>query len=210
MRMVAYPHISTYDIFVHESSGQRFVIREVTTVAEIRGIPLVLMAEFRLAPITDMVYNIPIVPPTPPYSEGEPEPVAVDTDEFLGLPPAPPVPAAPVAPPDVPTPPVVLTEVHIPVAPKHAIWWDGQDANNWFLGATIGEEETALYGTTEQKMNPYFIPGYNWQPIKADPVNILHLTNTSNGFIITCSEPGAAGTYLRAGTYCGMFVYLQQ
>lgn len=60
-RGVAYPHLETSDVFVRQDNGDRFIIQNVKTVAEIGGIPLIYMLELRLAPVTDMIYEIPLV-----------------------------------------------------------------------------------------------------------------------------------------------------
>lgn len=60
-RGVAYPHLETLDVFVRRDNGDRFIIQNVKTVAEIGGIPLIYMLELRLAPVTDIIYEVPLV-----------------------------------------------------------------------------------------------------------------------------------------------------
>lgn len=62
MRMLAYPHLSTNDIFVHEESGRRYYIRPVNIAAEIKGVPIVYVVTLKLAPFTDVAYEVPKVP----------------------------------------------------------------------------------------------------------------------------------------------------
>jgi len=59
-RGVAYPHIETRDVFVRRDNGERYVVQNVKTLVEVGGIPLIYMLELRLAPVTDMIYEIPL------------------------------------------------------------------------------------------------------------------------------------------------------
>jgi hypothetical protein len=59
-RCVAFPRISTYDIWVHTSANLRFVIREVASVAEMRSIPLIYKVQIRPLPVSDIVYQVPM------------------------------------------------------------------------------------------------------------------------------------------------------
>jgi hypothetical protein len=59
-RCVAFPRISTYDIWVHTSANLRFVIRGVASVAEIRSVPLIYNTQIRPLPVSDIVYQVPM------------------------------------------------------------------------------------------------------------------------------------------------------
>ena len=59
-RCVAFPRISTYDIWVHTSANLRFVIRGVASVAEVRSIPLIYSTQIRPLPVSDIVYQVPM------------------------------------------------------------------------------------------------------------------------------------------------------
>lgn len=63
-RCVLYPQIDTRDIWVQAATDERYVIDSYQVVAEIRGLPLVAMAQLRLAPATDIVYSIPLEGPS--------------------------------------------------------------------------------------------------------------------------------------------------
>lgn len=210
MRMNAYPHIATYDIFVDQSSGRRFVVRPVSLLAEIKGIPLIYSAEFRLASFTDIVYNVPIEPPAPPpYVEETPAPVLIDTDEFLEFPEKPPeVPIEVVVPePTPPEPEPASPEIEIEAAPLNAIWAEGPV---WYVGQTIGQEGSAWYRTNNGIPNPYLLPDFAWDTVMAGAGTTITITRIANGFTVVSTQSGLSGTYLQAGTYEGMFVYLQQ
>ena len=60
-RAVAYPFIDTKDVFVRGDNGERFIIRSIANLAELGGIPLVVAPELRLAPTTDIIYQVPLV-----------------------------------------------------------------------------------------------------------------------------------------------------
>lgn len=56
-RGVAYPHIDSGDIYVRTDTGERFVVQTISTVAEYGGVPLIIQAELKLAPVTDILYT---------------------------------------------------------------------------------------------------------------------------------------------------------
>jgi hypothetical protein len=58
-RAVAYPYVDKYDIYWRRDTGERFIIHTVESLAEVGGIPVVVGLELRLAPVTDVVYNVP-------------------------------------------------------------------------------------------------------------------------------------------------------
>jgi hypothetical protein len=59
-RSVAYPYVDTNDIFVAKDKGDRFYVNRIQTGAEIGNIPLVVILELRLAPVTDIIYTVPL------------------------------------------------------------------------------------------------------------------------------------------------------
>jgi hypothetical protein len=60
-RCIAFPRIATYDLWVHGSSYQRYVIRAYKVGAEIRGVPLIYApVAVHLLPATDISYKVPI------------------------------------------------------------------------------------------------------------------------------------------------------
>jgi hypothetical protein len=80
-RCVLYPKIDTRDIWVEAASDARYIIDSYTVVAQMKGLPLVAVAELRLAPATDVVYAVPI-DGTPPLVEA---PAVVPCDVHKGL-----------------------------------------------------------------------------------------------------------------------------
>jgi hypothetical protein len=59
-RAVAYPYVETRDIYHRRDNGERYIVNSVTTVAEIGGIPIIQSLELRLAPVTDIIYKVPL------------------------------------------------------------------------------------------------------------------------------------------------------
>lgn len=59
-RAVAYPYLDTRDVYVRRDNGERYIIGKIKSLAELGGIPLVVSTELLLAPVTDIVYNIPL------------------------------------------------------------------------------------------------------------------------------------------------------
>jgi len=208
MRALAYPNFESYDIFVDEQTGERFVIREVSNVANIKGIPLVNVCEFRLAPYTDIVYEVPIVPPE--YTEPEAQVITtvVQPEGVIEIPETAPDPLDDPAPEPTSEPeePQIETELHVPTEPYYGVWWEAE-SQEWYIGTTIGDETSALYRTNDAQSNPFFLDAYEWTAIGGGPGFVLTLE--TNGFTIT-GDPAVAGSYLRSGTYDNAYAYLQQ
>lgn len=59
-RAVSYPFMDTGDIFVRLDNGERYVLQKIDVIAEIGGIPIIVSPELRLAPVTDVVYDVPL------------------------------------------------------------------------------------------------------------------------------------------------------
>lgn len=59
-RALAYPYVERDDVFVRVDSGERFIVERVTSIAEVGGIPLVVLLDLRLSAVTDQVYRVPI------------------------------------------------------------------------------------------------------------------------------------------------------
>ena len=57
VRAVAYPLIVTDDVWVGRRSDERWRIRAIKTVAEVRRIPLVQMLQLQLLPQSDLMYS---------------------------------------------------------------------------------------------------------------------------------------------------------
>ena len=59
-RCIFYPPLETRDIWVRADNDNRYIIDNYTSIAEIRGVPLIVAAQIRLAPASDVIYNVPI------------------------------------------------------------------------------------------------------------------------------------------------------
>lgn len=59
-RMLASPQVFSYDVWVDRDSDRRWMLHEIRSIAEVRGVPLVVAAEMRLLPFTHPVYKIAI------------------------------------------------------------------------------------------------------------------------------------------------------
>lgn len=59
-RCVLYPRIDTYDVWVRADSDQRYIIDSYEVAAQMKGLPLVAIAQLRLAPASDVVYSVPL------------------------------------------------------------------------------------------------------------------------------------------------------
>jgi hypothetical protein len=61
-RSVLYPAIDTRDVWVRANNGERYIIDNYTVIAQVDAVPLVVKPTIKLAPMTDIVYSIPLVP----------------------------------------------------------------------------------------------------------------------------------------------------
>ena len=82
-RCILYPFIDTKDVWVDVDSDERYIIRGWQTLSEIHGVPVIVSAEFRLAPATSIVYSIPIEPSGSSSSETPGAAVACDVSRGL-------------------------------------------------------------------------------------------------------------------------------
>ena len=64
-RMLNIPQVFSYDVWVDRDSDNRWVVHTIKNIVEIRGVPIVLSAELRLAPYTHPIYSIEIVDQVP-------------------------------------------------------------------------------------------------------------------------------------------------
>jgi len=60
MRWPGFPQLATNDVFVHEGSGNRYYVRTVQVVADVKSIPVIYVSELVQAPYTDIIYTVPI------------------------------------------------------------------------------------------------------------------------------------------------------
>ena len=59
-KMLMLPMIEEMDVWVNRKTDDRYYIQSIQNSAELRGVPLVAKIEFRLAPFSDVIYQIPI------------------------------------------------------------------------------------------------------------------------------------------------------
>lgn len=59
-RMLAVPLLEEYDVWVSADTDDRYYVHRIQNLAEIRGVPLILSAELRLAAYTDVIYDVQI------------------------------------------------------------------------------------------------------------------------------------------------------
>jgi hypothetical protein len=59
-RMLAEPQVYSLDVFVAKSADRRYYVHPVSVAAQVRGVPVVLQVELRLAPYSDVIYTYPV------------------------------------------------------------------------------------------------------------------------------------------------------
>lgn len=59
-RMLTLPLIAENDVWVSRKTDERFYIRSIQHIAEMRGVPLLANVEMRPAPFTDVIYDVEI------------------------------------------------------------------------------------------------------------------------------------------------------
>ena len=59
-RAIMQPLVEEYDVWVSDGSDDRYIVREIQHVAEIRGVPIVARLGLRPADYSDPVYDLPI------------------------------------------------------------------------------------------------------------------------------------------------------
>lgn len=59
-RTIAVPSLDSYDVIVEKNCDRRWVVHSISSIAEFRGIPLVLNVELRLIPFSDVIYKLQV------------------------------------------------------------------------------------------------------------------------------------------------------
>jgi hypothetical protein len=59
-RSVAYPYLDNRDFWVNTDTNERWFISNPTSAADMRGIPIIYNAEYRKAPTSDIIYDVPL------------------------------------------------------------------------------------------------------------------------------------------------------
>ena len=223
-RMLGYPHVSTYDFFADYDTGKRWVIRNVQNAAELRGQPLIYLADIRLAPFTDPIYEIPLPeePPEPgcnvappagyeePTPEPEPEP-AIPVAEVCQY----------IAPGEssilTPTSSSVLIPTSSVLTPeatygggRNWLWYQDKE-QRWYLSENPELDAFHWYRTDTPRTQYYELVPYNtWNevggalPVPTFDVASLSLTVSGAG------SPEVNGTYEFQGTLNGAYLFQQQ
>ena len=74
-RALAYPFLDTNDIFIRRDSGERYYVHSIKQAAEVGGVPIIVMVELKLAPVTDIAYDVPLTGTASSSSSSSQEPV---------------------------------------------------------------------------------------------------------------------------------------
>ena len=59
-KFVAFPIVHSHDVWVSQESDRRYYVRSTRNLAEIAQVPVLVQAELRLAPFSDVIYNVPV------------------------------------------------------------------------------------------------------------------------------------------------------
>lgn len=59
-RVFAEYSLNTNDIWISKTTSERYAVQNVTNMEELRGIPIIQLAELRLIPPTDICYKLPL------------------------------------------------------------------------------------------------------------------------------------------------------
>ena len=59
-QFIALPTVHSRDVWVAAASDRRYYVRSTRNLAEIAQVPVLVQAELRLAPFSDVIYNVPI------------------------------------------------------------------------------------------------------------------------------------------------------
>ena len=70
-RAVAYPYLDTNDVWVRADSGERYFINRIKSIAEIGNIPIIVSVELRLAPVSSIIYTVPLHGSVPSSSSSQ-------------------------------------------------------------------------------------------------------------------------------------------
>lgn len=61
-RFVGEPQLESYDVWVNAQNDNRYQIHNIEVKAQHRGVPVIVEVDLRLAPYSDVLYNIPVTP----------------------------------------------------------------------------------------------------------------------------------------------------
>jgi len=59
-QFIGLPVVHSRDVWVSAESDRRYYVRSVRNLSEINQVPVLVQAELRLAPFSDVIYNVPI------------------------------------------------------------------------------------------------------------------------------------------------------
>jgi hypothetical protein len=61
-RVIGYPALNNYDIWVNAATDERWIVRDITIAAAMRGVPLVYQVKMGLIPFHNGIYRISVTP----------------------------------------------------------------------------------------------------------------------------------------------------
>jgi len=172
-RFLAYPHITSHDLWFNEGTGDIWVVRKVEDTVNILGVPIVYAAELRLLPYTDIAYKLVGAPEVPDngyeeYTGGDSEsgdPAVEPASEWST----------------------------ISAYTQFICVWTG---NGWTIGPASGDQlVTELYTTTTDSFSYHKLPTYTWAgvwPGGGDLTVVLEASGnlTISGSVVTVLNGG--------------------
>lgn len=63
-RVIGYPGLNNYDVWVNAQTNERWLIREIKVAAAIRGVPLIYEVRMGLIPFNNGIYDVSVEPET--------------------------------------------------------------------------------------------------------------------------------------------------
>ncbi len=60
VKMLNVPQVFSGDVWVNSNTDERWVVHEINSIAELRGVPLVISCQMSLVPFKDVIYQFPM------------------------------------------------------------------------------------------------------------------------------------------------------
>jgi hypothetical protein len=60
VKLLNVPQVFSGDVWVNATTDERWYIHDISTIAEVRGVPIILGCTFSLAPFKDVIYQFPV------------------------------------------------------------------------------------------------------------------------------------------------------
>jgi hypothetical protein len=67
-RVIGYPALNNYDVWVNAQTNERWLLREIKVAAAVRGVPLIYEVRMGLIPFNNGIYQLSVEPETDPPS----------------------------------------------------------------------------------------------------------------------------------------------